>query len=45
MNTSVIDADDLRRRRQRARNWALLSVLLALVALIYIVAIVRMGGG
>jgi hypothetical protein len=45
MNTSAIDADTLRRRRQRARNWALLSVLLALVALIYIVAIVRMGGG
>jgi hypothetical protein len=45
MNTSAIDADGLRRRRQRARNWALLSVLLALVALIYIVAIVRMGGG
>ena len=45
MNTSAIDTDDLRRRRQRARNWALLMVLLALVALIYIVAIVRMGGG
>jgi len=38
-------AGDLRQRRQRARNWALLTVLLGLVALIYVIAIVRMGGG
>ena len=39
------DAGDLRRRRQRARNWALLAILVALVALNYVIAIVRMGGG
>src|SRR5262249_54536900 len=36
--------EDLRRRRQRARNLALLAVLLGLVALIYVISIVRMGG-
>ena len=36
---------DERQRRIRARNRALLAVLLALVALFYIVAIVRMSGG
>jgi hypothetical protein len=41
----IADADDLRRRRQRARNWALLAALLGLVALIYMVSIVRMSGG
>jgi hypothetical protein len=32
-------------RRQRARNRAVLLILLALVALIYAISIVRMGGG
>jgi predicted nucleic acid-binding Zn ribbon protein len=32
-------------RRQRARNRAVLLVLLGLVALIYVISIVRMGGG
>ncbi len=32
-------------RRRRARNRAVLLVLLTLVALIYAVSIVRMGGG
>ena len=36
---------DERERRMRARNRALLAVLLALVALFYVVAIVRIGGG
>ncbi len=33
------------RRGLRAKNLALLVVLLALVALLYLVSIVRMGGG
>jgi hypothetical protein len=36
---------DERERRMRARNRALLVVLLALVALFYVVAVVRIGGG
>ena len=36
---------DERRRRIRARNRALLAVLLALVALFYVISIVRMSGG
>ena len=35
---------DERQRRLRARNRALLAVLLGLVALFYAIAIVRMGG-
>jgi hypothetical protein len=36
---------DERRRRLKARNWALFAALVGFVVLIYIVAIVRMGGG
>lgn len=36
---------DERQRRIRARNRALLVVLLALVALFYLISIVRMSGG
>lgn len=36
---------DERERRIRARNRALLGVLLALVALFYAIALVRLGGG
>jgi hypothetical protein len=36
---------DERERRMRARNRALLVVLLALVALFYVIALVRVGGG
>jgi len=36
---------DERERRMRARNRALLVVLLALVALFYVVTIVRISGG
>ncbi len=36
---------DERQRRIRARNRALLAVLLALVALFYIISVVRMSGG
>jgi hypothetical protein len=38
------EPDDLRRRRQRTRNWALLAVLLGLVVLFYAVTIVRVAG-
>jgi len=31
------------RRRQRARNWALLAALLGLVALFYLMTLARMG--
>jgi hypothetical protein len=31
------------RRKQRARNWALLAVLLGVVALFYLMALARMG--
>lgn len=36
---------DEQRRRLRSRNLAVMAVLLALVALIYVISIVRMGGG
>ena len=36
---------DEQARRQRARNRAVLLILLALVALIYVISIVRMAGG
>jgi fatty acid desaturase len=39
------DGAQERRRRQRAKNWALVAALFALVALIYAVSIVRMSGG
>jgi hypothetical protein len=38
-------AVDERERRIRARNRALLAVLLALVALFYVMSLVRMSGG
>lgn len=44
MNIGDISMDE-RQRRIRARNRALLLVLLALVALFYIISIVRMSGG
>jgi hypothetical protein len=37
--------EDIRVRRQRARNRAVLLTLLALIALIYVISIVRMSGG
>lgn len=41
--TVVAEPRDERGRRIRARNRALLAVLLGLVALFYVLAIVRMG--
>ena len=40
--TRTMTMDD-RKRRQRAKNLALLAVLSALVLLFYIIALVRMG--
>ena len=37
--------NDERSRRLRMRNWALFGVLMAFVIIVYIVSIVRMGGG
>jgi hypothetical protein len=36
---------DALRRRQRAKNWAMFAALAAFALLIYLIAIVRMGGG
>ena len=36
---------DERRRTIRARNWALLAVLVALALLFYVITLVRFGGG
>ena len=33
------------RQRQRAKNWAMFAALAAFAVLIYLIAIVRMGGG
>ena len=40
-----VEGSNQRQRTIRARNRALLIVLLGLVALFYVLAIVRMGGG
>ena len=40
----ALDAAE-RRRRLRSRNLAVLAALLGFVALVYVVAIVRMAGG
>ena len=47
MSAASLPADDPspRQRTIRARNRALLIVLVALVALFYVLAIVRMSGG
>jgi hypothetical protein len=42
MSAMLTMADD-RQQRQRARNRALLAVLLGLVALFYLMALVKMG--
>jgi hypothetical protein len=43
--TTAGDVMDERRRRIRARNRALLAVLLGLVILFYVISIVRISGG
>jgi hypothetical protein len=40
----AIDWEEARQRTIRARNRALLAVLVSLVALFYLITIVRMGG-
>ncbi len=42
--TEPLEGKDLRRRR-RARNLALAGALVAFVVVVYLVSIVRMGGG
>jgi hypothetical protein len=44
MTAAAEDAMDERQRRIKARNRALLAVLLGLVVLFYVISIVRMGG-
>lgn len=39
------DEDQLRLQRRRTRNWALFAALLAFVVLVYIISIVKLGGG
>ncbi|MBP2310892.1 hypothetical protein [Azospirillum soli] len=39
-----IQAEMERRKRLRGRNYAVLAALLALVALFYVITVVRMGG-
>lgn len=41
---AMIQSDDERRRRLRGRNIATLLALFALVALFYLITIVRIGG-
>lgn len=38
-------ASEERRRRQRARNWAIFLALAAFVTIVYIVTIVKLQGG
>ncbi|HNB46225.1 MAG TPA: hypothetical protein PLL72_18710 [Burkholderiaceae bacterium] len=42
-NTSSIEQE--RRRRQRARNWAIFVALAAFVAIVYVVTLVKLKGG
>ena len=42
-DTSGADHGDDHKRRLRTKNWALAGVLVAFVALVYFVSIVRMG--
>ena len=44
MALMAMDAEGERQRTIRARNRALVAVLVALVALFYVITIVRMGG-
>jgi len=36
-------AVDERQKRQRARNWAILSLLAGFVALVYVITLVKLG--
>ncbi len=44
MSGNHADLSTERRRRQRGKNIAVLVSLLALVALLYVITVVRMGG-
>ena len=43
-NTEIEATESERRKRLRGRNYAVLAALLALVALFYVITVVRMGG-
>jgi len=43
-NTEIETTESERRKRLRGRNYAVLAALLALVALFYVITVVRMGG-
>lgn len=45
MSAAQTNPDEERRRRQRARNWAIFLALAAFVLIVYVVTIVRMKGG
>ena len=44
--TAVSDGGtvDERRRRQRARNWAILALLMGFVLLVYLITLAKLGG-
>ncbi|MGH6937959.1 MULTISPECIES: hypothetical protein [Hypericibacter] len=41
---SAVERSEEAKKRQRARNWAVLAALLGFVVIVYIVSILRMGG-
>jgi hypothetical protein len=41
---SAVERSEEAKKRQRARNWAVSGALLGFVVIVYIVAILRMGG-
>ncbi|MFM9843425.1 MAG: hypothetical protein ACKVOI_10705 [Dongiaceae bacterium] len=40
-----VSPGEAQRQRQRAKNWAMFAALAAFALLVYLIAIVRMGGG
>lgn len=44
VNSGLPELDELLRKRKR-RNWAVAAVLVAFVVIVYLVSLVRMGGG
>ena len=44
MESGLPELDEILRKRKR-RNWALAGVLVAFVVIVYLVSLVRMGGG
>ncbi len=42
---SPVRSGEALRQRQRTKNWAMFAALAAFAVLVYLIAIVRMGGG